>query len=94
MLTFRAVAHRRSFSHAARDLALSQPAVSNQVAQLERELGVPLLSRGPGGLELTAEGRIVLEHADVIEGPEHRRRSYTDRRDREDTSPVAQHLRG
>jgi DNA-binding transcriptional LysR family regulator len=68
MLTFRAVAHRRSFSHAARDLALSQPAVSNQVAQLERELGVPLLLRGSGGLELTAEGRIVLEHADVIEG--------------------------
>jgi DNA-binding transcriptional LysR family regulator len=68
MLTFRAVAHRRSFSHAARDLSLSQPAVSNQVAQLERELGVRLLSRDPGGLELTAEGRIVLEHADVIEG--------------------------
>ncbi len=67
MLTFRAVAHRRSFSHAARDLSLSQPAVSNQVAQLERELGVRLLSRGPGGPEPTAEGRIVLEHADVIE---------------------------
>lgn len=68
LLTFRAVAHRRSFSHAARDLALSQPAVSNQVAQLERELGAPLLRRRPGGLELTAEGHIVLEHADVIAG--------------------------
>ena len=39
VLTFRAVAHRRSFSGAARELSLSQPSVSNQVAALERELG-------------------------------------------------------
>ena len=32
VLTFRAVAHQRSFSRAARELALSQPSVSNQVA--------------------------------------------------------------
>ena len=66
VLTYRAVAHRRSFSHAARELALSQPAVSNQVAALERELGAALLKRRPGGLELTPEGQIVLEHADAI----------------------------
>ena len=43
LLTFRAVAHERSFSRAARALALSQPSVSNQVAALEREIGVRLL---------------------------------------------------
>ena len=62
----RAVAHQRSFSRAARELALSQPSVSNQVAQLEREIGARLLERRPGGLQLTAEGEILLEHADAI----------------------------
>ncbi len=66
VLTFRSVAHERSFSRAARALSLSQPSVSNQVAALERELGVRLLKREPGGLTLTREGEILLEHADVI----------------------------
>jgi DNA-binding transcriptional LysR family regulator len=66
VLTFRAVAHERSFSRAARRLSLSQPSVSNQVAALEREVGVQLLERRPGGLRLTPEGEILLEHADVI----------------------------
>jgi DNA-binding transcriptional LysR family regulator len=66
VLTFRAVAHERSFSRAARALALSQPSVSNQVAALEREVGARLLDREPGGLRLTHEGEILLEHADAI----------------------------
>jgi DNA-binding transcriptional LysR family regulator len=66
VLTFRAVAHHRSFSRAARELALSQPSVSNQVASLEREIGVRLLERRAGGLRLTAEGVILLTHADAI----------------------------
>src|SRR3954451_12016316 len=66
LLTFRAVAHERSFSRAARTLALSQPSVSNQIAALEREAGVRLLEREPGGLRLTREGAILLEHADAI----------------------------
>src|SRR3954470_6028471 len=66
LLTFRAVAHERSFSRAARTLALSQPSVSNQIAALEREVGVRLLEREPGGLRLTREGKILLEHADAI----------------------------
>jgi DNA-binding transcriptional LysR family regulator len=68
VLTFRAVAHERSFSRAARRLALSQPSVSNQVAALEREVGVALFERRPGGLRLTPEGEILLEHADAIAG--------------------------
>src|SRR5918998_1933387 len=66
LLTFRAVAHRRSFSQAARELALSQPSVSQQVAALERELGTRLLDRRPGGLRLTGAGAVLLEHADAI----------------------------
>ena len=66
VLTFRAVAHQRSFSRAAAELALSQPSVSNQVASLEREIGARLLERDPGGLRLTREGEILLEHADAI----------------------------
>jgi DNA-binding transcriptional LysR family regulator len=66
LLTFRAVAHRRSFSHAARELALTQPSVSQQVAALERELGTRLLDRRPGGLKLTHAGAVLLEHADAV----------------------------
>jgi molybdate transport repressor ModE-like protein len=66
VLTFRCVAHQRSFSAAARELALSQPSVSNQVAALEREVGARLLEREPGGLRLTAAGAVLLEHADAI----------------------------
>ena len=66
LLTFRAVAQRRSFSQAARELALSQPSVSQQVAALERELGTRLLDRRPGGLKLTHAGAVLLEHADAV----------------------------
>jgi DNA-binding transcriptional LysR family regulator len=66
VLTFRAVAHARSFTAAARELALTQPAVSQQVAGLEAELGTPLLVREPGGLRLTRAGEVLLTHADVV----------------------------
>src|SRR3954452_8327665 len=66
VLTFRAVAHQRSFSRAAGELALSQPSVSNQIAALEREIGARLLHRESGGLRPTREGEILLEHADAI----------------------------
>jgi DNA-binding transcriptional LysR family regulator len=66
LLTFRAVARAGSFSAAARELSLTQPAVSQQVAALERELGARLLHRGPGGLSLTDAGSLALEHADAL----------------------------
>src|ERR687894_617115 len=49
LLTFREVARRRSFSRAAEALSLTQSAVSQQVAALERQLGTRLLDRRPGG---------------------------------------------
>lgn len=66
LLTFRTVAHERSFSQAARLLSLTQPSVSQQIALLETEVGVRLLERGRGGLRLTHAGAVLLEHADAI----------------------------
>ena len=66
LLTFGEVARRRSFSRAAEALALTQPAVSQQVAALERQLGVKLLDRGPGGPATTEAGALLLAHADAI----------------------------
>ena len=66
LLTFREVARRGSFSRAAKALALTQPAVSQQIAALEREVGTSLLDRGPGGLALTETGELLLAHADAL----------------------------
>lgn len=56
LLAFDAVARSGSFTAAARDLALTQGAISRQVAQLEAQLGVALLSRGARGASLTEAG--------------------------------------
>ena len=66
LLTFREVARQSSFSRAAETLSLTQSAVSQQVAALERQLGTRLLDRGPGGLRLTSPGEQLLEHAGAI----------------------------
>ena len=65
-MTFRAVAHARSFSRAAEQMSLTQPSVSHQIALLETEIGVRLLERGRGGLRLTDAGAVLLEHADHV----------------------------
>lgn len=54
--TFLAVASREHVTHAARSLGLSQPAVTQQVHQLERALGVPLLQRVGRNVQLTDGG--------------------------------------
>ena len=66
LMTFRAVAHARSFSRAAEQMSLTQPSVSHQIALLETEIGVRLLDRGRGGLRLTEAGAVLLEHADHV----------------------------
>jgi DNA-binding transcriptional LysR family regulator len=66
LLTFRVVAHERSFSRAAERLSRSQPSVSSQIALLETEVGVRLFDRARRGLRLTAAGEVLLDHADHI----------------------------
>ena len=68
---FVAVADARSFSRAAERLHVSQPPLSRQIANLERELGARLLERTNRSVSLTASGRVFLEHArDVLKGVE------------------------
>jgi DNA-binding transcriptional LysR family regulator len=61
----REVAKRGSFSGAADVLYLSQSAVSQQVATLEREVGMPLLERTRNGPKLTDAGRVLVGHAEA-----------------------------
>jgi molybdate transport repressor ModE-like protein len=62
----REVAERGSFSAAAEALSYSQPAVSQQIAALERAAGAKLVDRAPGGVRFTEAGRSLLRHADAI----------------------------
>jgi DNA-binding transcriptional LysR family regulator len=59
------IADRGSFRAAATALDYTPSAVSQQIAQLEREAGVRLLTRGPRGAQLTDAGRLLVRHADV-----------------------------
>src|SRR5216110_174635 len=61
--TLAAVARHGSFSHAARELHLTQPAVSMQVRLLERALGLPLLERVGKRAFPTKAGEVLLAHA-------------------------------
>ena len=65
MRVLREVAARRSFSAAAEELYLSQSAVSQQVAALEREVGLPLLVRTSNGPRLTDAGQALVDHAEA-----------------------------
>lgn len=60
---FLAVARRLSYSRAAEDLFISQPAVSRHVASLEQELGVQLLGQSGNRVFLTETGRRVFGYA-------------------------------
>ena len=57
---FEAVARRLSFSAAADELFLTQPAISRQIKVLEDELGAPLFARGTRKVELTNAGSQLL----------------------------------
>src|SRR5918996_1786116 len=61
----REVAQHGSFSAAADGLFLSQSAVSQQIATLEREVGMKLLDRTREGPKLTDAGRVLVGHAEA-----------------------------
>ncbi len=63
---FRAIAHEGTLTGAARQLNLSQSALSAQLKALEATLGHALFERRGRGLVLTEAGRIALDHADAI----------------------------
>lgn len=60
---FVTAAQAGSFSAGAKELYLTQSAVSQAVHKLEEQLGVPLFVRGRRGAALTQEGRLLYDHA-------------------------------
>ncbi len=65
--SFRLAAELESFTEAASEQRLSQPAVSLQIRQLERELGVTLFERNGRRIKLTEAGGLFLEYARDVE---------------------------
>lgn len=63
---FVAIADERQITAAARKLHISQPPLSYELAQLEKELGTQLVVRGPRNAQLTDAGRLLYERATRI----------------------------
>jgi LysR family hydrogen peroxide-inducible transcriptional activator len=60
------LARHRHFGRAAEDCAVTQPALSMQIRELEREIGTELIERRPGDIALTDTGLEVAERAEQI----------------------------
>lgn len=71
LLVFRTVAEKLNVTRAARELHISQPAVSQHIRLLEEHFGAALFRRSPHGLALTAEGHALFDHAQRV-GEMHR----------------------
>ena len=59
---FYEVAKAGNISKAAKELYISQPAISKAISKLEDSLGLSLFTRSSRGLQLTSEGEILFEH--------------------------------
>ena len=66
LLVFHEVAKHRSFSKAAEELFISQPAVTKHIKELELKVGIGLIQRGRGGFALTEAGTILFKHTQKI----------------------------
>lgn len=63
---FMAVAREKSFTKAAAELGVSQPAVSQNIAELEKTMGCRLFERLRGEVVLTGKGEAFREYADRL----------------------------
>lgn len=63
---FMSVARLGSFTLAARECGISQPAVSQNISELEKLMGKSLFVRSRGSVELTAHGVRFMEYASQI----------------------------
>ncbi|MBL8026863.1 MAG: LysR family transcriptional regulator [Fibrobacteres bacterium] len=62
----RTIYQRGSFSKAANDLFVTQPALSMQIRTFEEEIGEPVFKRAGRRKVITSTGKLVLEHANSI----------------------------
>ncbi|MDP2298006.1 MAG: LysR family transcriptional regulator, partial [Pseudolabrys sp.] len=60
------LARHKHFGRAAKDCAVSQPALSMQIRELEREIGAELVERRPGEIALSDIGEDVARRAEHI----------------------------
>lgn len=81
--SFLAVAREGNVTRAARQLHITQPALSRQLSELEREMGCELLLREPRGVTLTEQGMLLRKRAEEIV-------SLADRTERELRAPAAE----
>jgi DNA-binding transcriptional LysR family regulator len=63
---FVAVADAGTFTHAAEQIFVAQPTLSQQIRRLEEIVGAPLLSRGREGVRLTEAGSVLLEESRAV----------------------------
>ena len=63
---FISVARNLSFTNASKELQISQPAITKHIQELEAYYGVKLFARRGSRIELTAEGELMLKHAQSI----------------------------
>lgn len=85
---FVAVAEERNFTRAAERLGISQPPLSLQIRQFEKEIGTPLLRRERQGVELTDAGKLMLEEARVILEQVEQAKTGVQRRARGETGQI------
>src|SRR5450432_1180332 len=63
---FVALADAGSFTHAAEQMFIAQPTLSQQIRRLEEIVGTPLLQRRREGLRLTEAGSVLLEESRAV----------------------------
>lgn len=99
---FLALNRSGSFSAAAKELGITQPAVSSHISKLEQLIGFPLFHRHPEGTTITEQGESILPHiirvereyTDLLRRAEYWKRSHTQEvKIWTDGSIAGQHLR-
>ncbi len=68
LTVFYTVAKRLSFTKAAAELFVTQPAITKHVQELESQLGMALFDRRGNQISLTTAGNVLLRHAETIMG--------------------------